>query len=93
MVRIYELPTLLDVPQYRDPCPFYRNGVCYAPSLKKPSDVYTVPERCLTVQHYTCSIFLAAVERRPWRSELRSEKRRNRERTLLDLELDPSEEA
>jgi len=49
---------------FRSPCPFYKNGICTAPSLCKPSDVYTVPSRCLSIQHKTCAIYIAAKEGR-----------------------------
>jgi len=44
------------------PCPYYKHGLCTAPSLCKPSSAYTVRDRCLTIMHETCRIYMLAKE-------------------------------
>ena len=44
------------------PCPYLKNGLCTAPSLCSPSDVYVAKDRCLTVIHETCRIYMLAKE-------------------------------
>jgi len=68
MVEEHDYPTIEEAmkiyPWLRSKCPSYDNGVCRAPSLCSPKDVYTVPSRCLTIQHRTCAIYVAAKEGR-----------------------------
>lgn len=44
------------------PCPYFKHGLCTAPSLCKPTDVYIVKDRCLTILHETCRIYMLAKE-------------------------------
>jgi len=76
------------MPLKKKPCPFYRHGLCTAPSLCKPTDAHTVPDRCLTELHETCRIYILAMEKKMF--EVCEEKdrgfpRRGRRRNLQDF--------
>jgi len=60
-----DYPTLEDEEVFKrlyKPCPYFKHGLCTAPSLCKPTDVYVVRDRCLTIMHETCRIYMLAKE-------------------------------
>jgi hypothetical protein len=42
------------------PCPWYRNGLCTSPKLKRPTSAVTSPERCLgsEAEYKSCQFYV-----------------------------------